>query len=154
MKFEDEIIELLSQARSIGARYYAMTGKPLGVTGEVAELAAAQKLGLKLAGARTPGYDAWRGSRKIQIKGRAVDRAKPYRGRVPAIKGVDFDSVVLVLLDRETLEPIEMWEASREAVRKRLDADGSKSRNVRRSMGVAQFRGCDGALRIWSEDAS
>jgi hypothetical protein len=37
-----------------------LTGKPLGVTGEVSEYVVAQALRLKLAPPRTPGYDATR----------------------------------------------------------------------------------------------
>jgi hypothetical protein len=58
---------------------YAITGKPLGVTREVAECEAAHKLGLRLAAARTAFYDAYRetesGRETFQIKGRAVPAA-------------------------------------------------------------------------------
>jgi hypothetical protein len=44
---EDElalaVAKLLHEAKILAARYYALTGKPLGVTGEVAELEAAEK---------------------------------------------------------------------------------------------------------------
>ncbi len=38
--------------------YYKMASRPLGVTGEIGEYKAADKLKLNLAPARTPGYDA------------------------------------------------------------------------------------------------
>jgi hypothetical protein len=44
-----ELKELLRQAKQLAVRYYQLTQKPLGVTGEVAEYEAAQKLGLTLA---------------------------------------------------------------------------------------------------------
>jgi len=47
-----EILEFLSQAKQIAQRYRALTGKPLGITGEVAEYEAARLLDLKLVEAR------------------------------------------------------------------------------------------------------
>ena len=52
--------EILAEVKVLEAEYYQLTGKPLGVTGEVAEFEAADKLRLKLAGPRTKGYDATR----------------------------------------------------------------------------------------------
>jgi len=84
---QEELKELLIRAKSLACDYHELTHKPLGVTGEVAELEAAGKLGLELAVARTPSFDACRqaGSetKLFQIKGRAVSRSDPYRGRVP-----------------------------------------------------------------------
>lgn len=75
-KRDRAVKDLLHQAKRLAVRYYALTGKPLGVTGEVAEYEAAQKLGLTLEIARTFGYDASRGHgprrETFQIKGRAV----------------------------------------------------------------------------------
>ena len=146
--------KLLRQAKKLAARYYRLTGKPLGVTGEVAEYEAAQKLGLTLEIARTVGYDAYcqRGRRRetFQIKGRAVVAADKYRGRVPKIDcSKPFDSVLLVLLDKTSFEPIEIWRAERSAVRRRLKAPGSKARNDRGQMGIAQFKSISGAQRVW-----
>lgn len=136
--------EILDDVKRLAIEYYAVTGKPLGVSGELAEFEAAEKLGLILADARTAGYDAIRSiderSEKIQIKGRRIASGKPrYRGRVPAINlKQPFDTVALVLMD-ESYEAIEIWEASYESVHQRLIAPGSKSRNERGSMGISQF---------------
>ena len=51
---------LLLRMKSLACEYYELTRKPLGVTGEVAELEAAEKLGLELAVVRTPFYDGFR----------------------------------------------------------------------------------------------
>jgi hypothetical protein len=146
------LVDLLAEARSLGARYYQATGKPLGVTGEVAELAAAAELRLSLCAAREPGFDAWdycsTPPMRIQIKGRAVDPADRYRGRCPAIKcGDQFDAVLLVLLDRQSLDLLEIWKAAEADVAHRLTAPGSKSRNERGSMGISQFKSI--ANRVW-----
>jgi hypothetical protein len=144
------------EAKALATKYYKLTGKPLGITGEMAELEAAELLGLQLADARTPGYDAYRqrnGSReRIQIKGRAVDPCDRYRGRCPSIKcGDQFDYVVTVLLDRRTLNVLEIWEAPEAAVQARLQAPGSRSRNERNSMGLSQFKSI--ATRVWPNHA-
>ena len=83
--------EVPAAVKLFAAEYYELTGKPLGVTGEVAEYIAAETLGLELAPPRTPGYDAIRqtpkGSQRIQIKGRAYgEDAKPGQriGRIKA----------------------------------------------------------------------
>lgn len=69
MSRTEEISEVLERARSVATDYYRLTGKPLGITGEIGEYLAAKHLGLELADARMPGYDAVDGAgRKIQIK--------------------------------------------------------------------------------------
>jgi len=143
--------DILADVRRLALEYYEITGKPLGVVGEMAECEAAVRLGLELAPARSPGYDATRrvGDRveRIQIKGRRVSESDPYRGRVPTIKlNSTFDSVMLVLLDYQ-YNAFQIWEAPREAVEQRLLAPGSKARNERGSMGISQFRSI--AMRVW-----
>ena len=144
---------LLKQAKAIAVRYYELTNKPIGVTGEVAEYEAAEKLGLTLVEARNTAIDAYRdvrGTKELfQIKGRAVSANDRYRGRVSKIKDGDFHAVLLVLLDKASLEPLEIWRAERQQVMARLSAPGSKSRNERGQMGVAQFRSIEGARKVW-----
>ena len=53
-----EIGGLLKEAKVLGKKYRRLTGKPLGITGEVAEFSAATLLGFELAMARQAGYDA------------------------------------------------------------------------------------------------
>jgi hypothetical protein len=148
---EHAIKALLRQAKQIAVRYYELTKKPLGVTGEVAEYEAAEKLGLILEAARSPAFDAFReeSGQKIryQIKGRAVETHDRYRGRVPKIKDGNFDAVLLVLLDKATLDTIEIWRADRAKVMTRLDQPGGRARNERRSMGISQFKSI--ADKVW-----
>jgi hypothetical protein len=150
-----ELSDLFHDVRSLAVRYYHTTGKPLGVTGELAELAAAALVGVTLAPARTSGFDGWieRGGQKlrVQIKGRAVPWVTRYVGRCPSIKYGDlFDLVFLVLIDNETMRPREIWEADEASVSARLIEPGSKSRNERNSMGISQFKSI--ATLIWSAD--
>jgi hypothetical protein len=151
-----QLKDILRDAKALAVRYYAITGKPLGVTGEVAEYEAAQKLGLSLAPARTAFYDAYRGDgptrETFQIKGRAVAANDRYRGRVPRIncEGA-FDAVLLVLLDKASFDAVEIWRAERGAVIARLQTPGSRSRNERQSMGITQFKSIPGARKVWTQ---
>ncbi|WP_193041193.1 MULTISPECIES: hypothetical protein [unclassified Pseudomonas] len=52
MEATDEVYQILSDAKALARRYYRLTGKPLGVTGEVAEYEAARILNLELELAR------------------------------------------------------------------------------------------------------
>ncbi len=156
MNSEDEkarLREILAQVKPLAAEYYRLTGKPLGVTGEVAEFVAAETLGLELAPPRTEGYDAIRrtGEReeRVQIKGRAFGADSKPSQRLSKIKrGAPCDTVLLVLLDNSTLEPREMWEASYEAVEARLAVPGSKARK-RGALGVREYKRL--ARQIWPE---
>lgn len=147
---EARVRAILAAVKPLAAEYYRLTNKPLGVTGEVAEYIAADTLGLVLAHARTPGYDAIRhtpaGPERIQIKGRAYgDNAKAGQ-RISRIKtDAACDFVLLVLLDNRTLDPREMWEAPFAKVLERL-ALGGKSRE-RGALGVAEFKNV--AMRVW-----
>jgi hypothetical protein len=146
-------MDLLAEAKRISREYYEATGKPLGITGEVAEYEAARLLGLDLTPARQAGYDATehvKGSvRRIQIKGRCLQDPKKPGHRVGAIRTHhEWDSVMLVLLDPR-FETLAIYEADRPAVIAALSAPGSISRNERGALSISKFRSI-GRLR-WPE---
>ena len=140
----------MAEVRSLAVEYYQLTGKPLGVTGEIGEVEAADRMGLELGAARTDGYDAIRHDgpyRRIQIKSRWRREGLRPHDRLSAINiSKEFDSVMLVLM-RGNSEVYEIWEAGRQAVVDRLTAPGSRSRNERGQMGVSQFKSI--ADRVW-----
>lgn len=74
MSNNQRVMRLLKEAKLLAREYYSLTGKPLGVTGEVAEYEAARILGVELTPARQAGYDAIESidgaTKKLQIKGR------------------------------------------------------------------------------------
>lgn len=140
----NEIAEVLADAKSLAKKYRKLTGKPLGIAGEVAEFSAAQILGLELAEARQSGYDAIRKENgkvtKIQIKGRCIaDNSNPGQrlGRIQLSK--EWDTVLLVLLD-EDLEVLSMYEAERPEIEKAILAPSSKARNERGALAVSKFK--------------
>lgn len=144
-----EIGEVLERAKQAAIDYYRLTGKPLGVTGEVGEYEAARLLGLTLADARAPGYDATdQSGRRYQIKARAFsDAGRRKSQRLGSIK-LDhaWEAVLLVLMD-ENLGTLEIWEAERSAVAEALYAPGSKARNERGALAVSSFKRI--AKRVW-----
>ncbi len=140
---QNEILEILKEAKVLARRFYSLTGKPLGVTGEVAEYEAATRLGLLLHPARQVGYDATEmredGVARIQIKGRCILNPLKITGRMGAIDlRQPFDIVLLVLLDSE-FNAFAMYESSRAKVEVALTLPGSKARNERGALAIRQF---------------
>lgn len=139
------ILRLLEEAKSLARRYYALTGRPLGCTGEIAEYEAARILGLELAAVRQSGYDAVRRDgdtvQRVQIKGRHMPPGAKLSKRLGKIDrdNDEWDVVVLVLLDEDYNASV-IYEADREAVVAALEAPGSKSRNERGQLSVTTLR--------------
>ena len=147
----DEVQVLLEEAKAVAKKYKKLTGKPLGITGEVAEVTAATLLGLELVEARQSGYDAIRKEggkeKKIQIKGRSGPVKINPGARLGSIKiDKEWDSVILVLMD-EDLNPLEIYEAERDAVINALQKPGSKARNERGQLGIGKFKSI--GTKIW-----
>jgi hypothetical protein len=156
MTQECEILDILLAAKKLAQRYRVLTGKPLGVTGEIAEYEAARILGLELTLARHAGYDAIERKegqvRRLQIKGRCVLPGSKRGQRLGSIDvRKDWDAVLLVLLD-EQFNAATIYEADRVPVIAALNAPGSKSRNERGAMGVSKFKSI-GRL-VWKRESA
>ncbi|MBI2024953.1 MAG: hypothetical protein HYT03_02630 [Candidatus Harrisonbacteria bacterium] len=102
-----KIFKIVKQAISAALEYEKLSGRNLGITGEVGELLVCKKLGLKLmADPRTAGYDAKDGRGKTyQIKAR---RANNNKGRISTFSKHQFHYAVLVTLD-EKYRVIGLW---------------------------------------------
>lgn len=144
MPEDTEIMQILREAKKLAQRYRLLTGKPLGITGEVAEYEAARILGVELTPARQAGYDAieqtGRAVRRLQIKGRCLlPNCKPGQrlGSIDVKK--NWDAVMMVLLN-ENFDAIEIHVAERDAVLAALSAPGSRSRNERGALGINKFK--------------
>ncbi|MDX9911435.1 MAG: hypothetical protein RBS39_06360 [Phycisphaerales bacterium] len=138
------IADLIEQVKRLAREYRKRTGRPLGVTGEVAEYEACRLLGLCLAPVRQEGYDAIRqtpdGMRRVQVKGRVLFAdAKPGQRLSKISLKHEWDSTIVVVLD-EDLEPTIIYEAERAAIAAALAAPGSKSRNERGQLGLSKFK--------------
>jgi hypothetical protein len=141
---DGRVLDILREAKVLAREYYRLTGKPLGITGEVAEYEAARVLGVELTAARQAGYDATEKQngviRRLQIKGRCLlPNCKPGQrlGSIDIKK--DWDAVLLVILD-EHFDATAMYEADRPAVISAITAPGSKARNERGALSVSKFR--------------
>jgi len=144
--------EILATVKPLAAEYYRLTGKPLGVTGEVGEMEVADLFGMRLALAREVGVDAWRGEESVQIKTRAKDPKFKSLGRMSRIS-VDkpCDTVMLAMLDIEKLNIAEVWDAPFSKVIEELGRPGSKAR-TRGQLSVSKFKSL--ARRTWPKDAA
>ena len=146
--------KLISEARRLAAEYRKATGKALGISGEIAEFDAADKLNLELCREKPGGYDAiGKGSRegkRVQIKGRAIFDEQKSGQRIGQLKiEQDWDSVVLVIMD-ENYEALEMFEADREVIEDALAENQSSKRNKRGAMSLAKFKKI--ANKVWSNE--
>lgn len=147
----DRILRLLGEAKLLAQQYRQLTGKPLGITGEVAEFEAARLLKLTLVEARTAGYDAIHTEngiqRRVQIKGRCLLPGSKRSQRVSRINiSKEFDAVLLVLMD-DAFNATAIYEADRANVIETLTAPGSKARNERGALDVRKFRSI--AKLVW-----
>lgn len=138
------VLELLADVKRLAREYRAITGKPLGVTGELAEFEAARILGLTLAPAREPGYDAVElrdgNDRRLQIKGRCLLDPKKPGQRIGSIRlEHQCDAVLLVLLD-QNFDAQAIYEAAWPDVVAALTAPGSRARNERGALAVSKFK--------------
>jgi hypothetical protein len=147
----DDLVEILRSAKEIAKRYRTLTGRPLGITGEIGEYEAVRLLTLQPAVVREAGFDAIRTrdgvEERLQIKTRCLlPGCKPGQriGRIELRKPWDF--VVLVLLNEE-FEATAIYEAGRAAIERALTEPGSKARNERGALGVAKFKSI--GHKIW-----
>ena len=148
-----ELDAIIGTAKQIAKRYREITGRPLGVTGEVAEYEAARLLNLELAPVRSPGYDVVRRladrAEYLQVKSRVVKSTKA-GGRVGSIDiSKNWDAVLLVLMS-ETFDTLAIYEAPRDIVVQAITKPGSKARNERHALSLPQFRSI--SRKVWPID--
>lgn len=150
----DRIVSLLAEAKKLAKEYRHLTGRPLGITGEIAEYEAARILGLELSSVRQAAFDAIRQvqghSQRVQIKGRCLlDDSRPGQ-RLGGIRlDKEWDVVMMVLMD-SNFDAVEIHEASREAVTSALLEPGSKARNERGALALSKFKSI--GTRIWPRE--
>jgi hypothetical protein len=154
MKHDAELLRLLMQAKKLAKRYREITGRPLGITGEIAEAQAVSLLKLELAPPRTAGYDVIRRTRagieRLQVKGRVVLSKNMAGQRIGTLNvKKKWDGVLLVLMD-ENFDTIKIFEAARRPVVKAIKRPGSKARNERGALSVTLFRRI--GRQVWPHD--
>ncbi len=145
----DRLVELFKQVKILAKEYYELTGKPLGVTGEVGEFEAARLLGVQLCGPRQPGHDGLRlsenGQCQLSIKSVRFPPSREASWRIGTIDlEAQWDAVLMVLLDLD-FEPREIWEADRAALTALL---GSRERTDPKVREFKKIGKC-----VWSKAA-
>ncbi len=156
-----DVDKLMAEARKLAADFRRATGKPLGISNEIAVHDVIRLMNLAPAEPGAGGYDAIgtgsREGRRIQIKGRTVftESSSEKKGgkktgqRIGQIKvDQDWDSVMLILMD-DSYEACEIYEAGREAIVE-ASAEGSAKRAKRGAMSVARFKAI--GERVWSRE--
>ncbi len=152
MPSSTKLFRLLAEAKRLAKHYYHLTGRPLGVTGEVAEYEAIRLLHLRPVPVRHPGYDAEgkvRNGRReqLQIKGRCFPGKVNAGARMGAIDlSKPWDAILLVPLNSD-FDATAIYRAERRAVRAALLAPGSKSRNQRHQLPISKFKAI--GRRVW-----
>jgi hypothetical protein len=139
----DRLVELLGEVKKLAKEYYHLTGKPLGVTGEVAEFEAARLLGIQLCVARQSGYDAIRsspdGQIRLSIKSACFPASLEAKWRIGTVDlKKEWDATVMVLLTPD-FEPREIWEADRAALTKLFKDGGRTDPSVTKFKSVAKM---------------
>jgi hypothetical protein len=158
MTLDNELKSILADAKNVAIRYKNKTKKPLGITGEIAELEAAYLLQLDLMPPRHPGYDATEivngATRRLQIKGRCLPKDHKPGHRIGSINTKkEFDAVLLVLLDEDFNAKI-IYEATHDAVVKELQTIRPKAKRVRNDMSIEKFISISKGTVRWSRPTS
>jgi len=116
IKIDNKLINIIKSAIDVALEYEAATNgeRKLGITGEVGEVLACHKLGLKLVlDSRSEGFDALnKDGLRVQIKTRRSESEGLPRdaGRAGVFSKHEFDYALLALLDHK-YELCEIWRA-------------------------------------------
>lgn len=148
-----DVDKLMLEARKLAADYRRATGKPLGISNEIALHDVIRLMKLISAEPGAGGYDAIgtgkREGRYIQIKGRTIFDDSKSGQRIGQVKmEQEWDSVMLILMD-ENYEPREIFEADRDTIVEAM-AETSAKRAKRGAMTVARFKAI--GERVWSSE--
>ena len=146
-----DLSHLVHEVKALAIKYYRTTGRPLGATGELGEIAVVELMGLELCEARQEGFDAIKSDgTRVQIKTRALENPKKIGGqRVGAINiKKPWDTTMLVLMSNSDYEPFEIYEADRSAIENainRVPTAGSAMRTEGRArkkgaLAVSEFK--------------
>lgn len=149
-----DVDKLMLEARKLAADYRRATGKPLGISNEIAVHDVIRLMQLRPVDSGIGGYDAVgtgeREGKRIQIKGRSLQTDKDDASsgqRIGQIKTEqEWDSVMLILMD-EAYEPLEIYEAERDEILEVVKKSSSKRRK-RGAMSVNKFKAI--GKRVWS----
>jgi hypothetical protein len=138
-----DVDKLMQEARKLAANYRAATGKPLGISNEIAVHDVMRLMQLQPAPIGDGGYDAigtgMREGKLIQIKGRTISPGASSSQRIGQIKvEQEWDSIMLILMD-EQYEPVAIYEADRDVILEAVEQTSAKRRS-RGALSVNRFK--------------
>lgn len=86
----------------IALEYETLTGRKLGITGEIAEIIVCYKLKLKLlTNSLSPGYDAVdKKGNTFQIKSKRIAKTKGKKGKIGSFSKHPFHYLITILFDK------------------------------------------------------
>ena len=124
-----KIKKIISTASKVAIEYEKLTGRKLGITGEIGEVLVCDKLKLKLlANPLSAGYDAIdKICKRYQIKTRRVEHG---RSRIGRFSKYAFDYAILAILDRN-YKILELWRAEFEKLKPILDRQRRRNPSLR-----------------------
>ncbi len=136
--------KLISQARTLATEYRKTTGKPLGISSEIAEFDAAHILGLELVKDPSAGYNAIGQTRhqgkRFQIKGRVIFDGKKSGQRIGQLKLEQTWDYLVVVIMNEEYQATELYEAKRDVIIKEAENSQPSKRSKRGAISVAKFK--------------
>ena len=143
------------EARKLAADFRKATGKPLGISNEIAVHDVIRLMHLKPVEAGVGGHDAIgtgeREGKRIQIKGRTWNPDAKTTQRIGQIKmEAEWDSIMLIIMD-ENYEPLEIYEAERDDIVETVKKT-SKKRRSRGAMSLHKFKAL--GKQVWSKEDS
>jgi len=139
-----DVEKLMAEARKLAVNFRQATGKPLGISNEIAVHDVIRLMHLDAADAgNNGGFDAIgtgeRAGKRIQIKGRSIASDSKSSQRIGQIKqDKEWDSIMLILLD-DGYEPLEIYEAERQPILDVVLQTSHKRRN-RGALSLARFK--------------
>ena len=135
----EEIRKAVFTSIKAAIKYEKLTGRKLGITGEVGEVLVCDRLKLKLlSDPISAGHDAIdEQGKRYQIKARRVNRAKGIKGRIGTFSKHEFDSAVLIILD-ENYEILKLFIGDHEKLKPVLDRHKRRNPSVREFINIAK----------------
>ncbi len=127
----DRLVIVLNDIKELALEYRKLTGRSLGITGEVAEYEVCRILKLTLARGGQAGYDAKdEDGKTYQIKGRCIQQGGFNGHRIGKIlPHHKFDAVLVVIMDAN-LDATHVYQAERDDVIKLIGAMGENIRGI------------------------
>ena len=137
------VSDIIPEVKRLASLYYKRLGRPLGVTGEIAEYEVIKKFGYNPAEPRATGHDSYRVINKknqlIEIKGRVLQPDSSPGGRLGRIKkNSDCVAVILVLFN-ENYEATNFYEAPYLEIENFLSSATGKAETERRQLHLSKF---------------